>query len=186
MGYLGEERTWCYGPENQSSTEAEWFDVCYESIGEFLCINLFITLIFIYVCNQDLCFYMFPGDKDKRVCRMLFDMITFASSCDDGKQNNVMVISKTPLTDECFRVLGSLEARGFNVLLVQYDYEAELFRSADAIFDSTTLLDGSLPMDFDSVSYSSFGSWETDSDPGNCTDPVRLDLNSLSFNDIIL
>ncbi|CAL9235896.1 unnamed protein product [Arabidopsis halleri] len=184
MGYLGEERTWCYGPENQSSTEAEWFDVCYESIG----------------------------DKDKRVRRMLFDMITFASSCDDGKQNNVMVISKTPLTDECFRVLGSLEARSFNVLLVQYDDEAELFRSADAIFDSTTLLDGSRPMDFDSVSWSSFGNWETDSDPqgrprakaqqadalgimkfwagpadpGNCTDPVRLDLNSLSFNDIIL
>ncbi|EFH55938.1 hypothetical protein ARALYDRAFT_902891 [Arabidopsis lyrata subsp. lyrata] len=110
------------------------------------------------------------GDKDKRVRRMLFDMITFASSCDDGKQNNVMVISKTPLTDECFRVLGSLEARGFNVLLVQYDDEAELFRSADAIFDSTTLLDGSRPMDFDSVSYSSLGSWETDYDPGNCTD----------------
>ncbi|KAG7573973.1 hypothetical protein ISN44_As09g021990 [Arabidopsis suecica] len=158
MGYLGEERIWCYGPENQSSTEAEWFDVCYESIG----------------------------DKDKRVRRMLFDMITFASSCDDGKQNNMMVISKTPLTDECFRVLGSFEARGFNVLLVQYDDEAELFRSADAIFDSTTLLDGSRPMDFDSVSWSSFGNWETDSDPGNCTDTVRLDLSSLSFNDIIL
>ncbi|EFH55937.1 predicted protein [Arabidopsis lyrata subsp. lyrata] len=66
------------------------------------------------------------------------------------------------------------------------DDEAELYRSADSIFDCTRTLDGSIPvvsipMDFDSVSCTSSTSWETDTDPDNSSDPGNLDLSSLTF-----
>ncbi|KAG7573972.1 hypothetical protein ISN44_As09g021980, partial [Arabidopsis suecica] len=87
--------------------------------------------------------------------------------------------------DECLRVLRALEARGFKVFLVQSDDEAEVFRSADSIFDCTRTLDGSIPvvsipMDFDSVSCTSSTSWETDTDPDN-SDPENLYFSSLTF-----
>ncbi|XP_020885323.1 uncharacterized protein LOC9315745 [Arabidopsis lyrata subsp. lyrata] len=149
-----------YAPEKPSSTEAEW-------------------------CDPRI-YYYFEGNKNTRVDTMFFCLMTFASCSRGNQAANLMVISKTPLKDECLRVLRALETRGFKVFLVQSDDEAELYRSADSIFDCTRTLDGSIPvvsipMDFDSVSCTSSTSWETDTDPDNSSDPGNLDLSSLTF-----
>ncbi|EFH60258.1 hypothetical protein ARALYDRAFT_899958 [Arabidopsis lyrata subsp. lyrata] len=138
-----------YAPEEPSSKKAEW-------------------------CDPRI-YYYFEGDKDTRVDTMFFDLITFAS-CSRTNPANVMVISKSPLKDECLRVLRSLEARGSKVFLVQSDDESEFFRSQDSILDCTRLLDGSIPvvfdgdsvpMELDNASATSSTSWETDTDPEN-------------------
>ncbi|KAG7569521.1 hypothetical protein ISN45_Aa04g022250 [Arabidopsis thaliana x Arabidopsis arenosa] len=151
-----------YAPEQPSSIEAEWSDPGI--------------------------YYYFEGDKNTRVDTMFFCLMTFAS-CSRNTPANLMVISKTPLKDECLRVLRALEARGFKVFLVQSDDEAEVFRSADSIFDCTRSLDGSIPVVFDSVSIpmdldndscNSSTSWETDTDPGISSDPENVGSSSLT------
>ncbi|CAL9235921.1 unnamed protein product [Arabidopsis halleri] len=141
MGYLGYKKIWAFTPKKQSSAAAD---------PEILHIS---------------------DSEDCRVRKMLFHIITFASSCDVGEQNNVIVISNKPPEGEFCRVLHTLEIRGFNVLLVQPHDEAQVLRSADLIFQCTTALDGSSgPTDFDNIDRVSYPSWEIDPDPANLDD----------------
>ncbi|XP_023640394.1 uncharacterized protein LOC111831097 [Capsella rubella] len=165
MGYLGSQMTiWAFGPKEQSLESASDITFSYEAIE----------------------------DKDNRVHKMLFRIITYGACYSDEEGRSVMVITKSPPKedDELLRVLRALETRGYDVLLVQPphdDDEAHVFSSPDSIFKCTTFLDGSSPIDFDLPGEESSVSWETvSSDPENLDDESNTSHLSTMNNNLAM